>query len=127
MAMAPLGQIGIAPFGDAGGRSVDAASGVTAWFRSPVTSPGPEARGCRPPPKCPGAVLGGALGLPLLESLLELVLGGAEVAGELGDGRAAEEEHDENDGDDEQVGTEKSASMRFSFTRVHVAVNGTPG
>ena len=50
---------------------------------------------------------GRAFGLPLLHALLELVFGRAEVAGELGDGRPAEEEHDENDGHDQQVGSEK--------------------
>ena len=47
-----------------------------------------------------------ALRLALLHALLELVLGRAEVAGQLGDGGAAEEQHHEDDGHDEQVGTE---------------------
>ena len=51
-------------------------------------------------------VCDGALRLALRHALLELVLGRAEVPGQLGDRRPAEEEHDENDGHDEQVGTE---------------------
>ena len=76
--------------------------GRARWVSCRGTSP-------RTGPACPTAAdmsLGRAPRLALLHSLLELGLGRAKIAGQLGDGCSAEEEHDEDDGHDEQVWTE---------------------
>ena len=123
--MDPRGQIGIAAFAEPA-VSVDAASGVAAWFRRPVTSPGPEARAVSAAAAAEVPFWVAPSAFPSSRPFSNWFLAEPRLRASLGMAAPPKRSTTRMMATMSRSGPKMSASMRFSFTWVHVAVNWDP-